>query len=1708
MNSGSKIVRAFFAATWTVTSPADSGAGSLRQNLADALDGDTIVLPAGQTITLATPLDPVNKSFVIKGNGATLTQSGFTASTTSQLLRISGASTTVSISRLHFKGGRVTNNGGAISNAGKLTLESCIFSDNQATLAGAGYGGAVYTAGTNSALTVTGCTFYGNKATGTSSRGGAVYKNSGALTLAGNIFWDNTASSYPVVYGSSVASDGFNVSDKPGGATASGWTFATGAAPDTQASSLPVSPVSFKPLSGSEAAGVVTALPGGYPDLDFYGQTITAPAAAGAVQGAAAAGFVLTYSAVGPGTVALTNGAADSDGLTSDASVTLRATPVGSGASFIRWLVNGATHPETSAVLNLTMDGHKTVKAVFATVWTVTSPANSGAGSLYQALTDASDGELISISLPPGQTTITLTTALPQITKSLTIEGNGATLTQSGFTASATSQLLYISSATAVVSISRLHFTGGRGINAGAAIYNAGILTLESCIFSGNQTTMNGGAVYTTGAASALTIAGCTFYGNAAGASSGWGGAVYKASGALTLTGNLFWGNTASGYPVVYGSPVVSGGFNVSDKPGGTGSTASNWTFVTGDKQVTALPLVPGSFKPFGGSDGAAGVLTARPANYPSTDFYGISISDNNAAAGAVQTTVTGFKLEYSPVGLGTVALTSGTVDSDGLTSDTSVTLTATAAGSGTNFARWVVNETTHPETSAVLNLTMDGHKTVKAVFVTVWPVTSPADSGAGSLRQALTEASDGDTIVLAGQTITLETPLDPVNKSLAILGNGATLTQTGFTASTASQLLYIGSATADVSVSRLHFKGGRVTNPGGAIYNAGNLTLESCIFSDNQATLAGAGYGGAVYTTGTNSALTVTGCTFYGNKATGTSSRGGAVYKASGALTLAGNIFWDNTAAAYPVLYTAGTTPVAKGFNVSDKPGGTGTEQSGWAFATGAAPDTQAPALPVHPSDFKPLSNGAAYQSISAKPEGYPGFDFYGVSIPDINAMVGAVQTAIITSGYMLDSAPQGGGVVNVSSGTPDGYGFYSGSVTLTATDGLGVFQYWTVNGERQPDQSPPTELTLAMDGPKTVRAVFVTAWTVNSAGNDGAGSLRDALERAQDGDTIVLAGQTITLETPLDPINKSLTILGNGATLTQSGFTASTASQLLYIGSATAEVSINRLHFKGGRVTNQGGAIYNAGNLTLESCIFSDNQATLVGGYGGAVYTTGTGSALTVTGCTFYGNKATGTSSWGGAVYKASGTLTLAGNIFWGNTAATYPVLYTAGTTPVTKGFNVSDQPGGTGTVQSGWTFAGTDTQGSGLPVYPSNFKPLSSGAAYQRISSKPDGYPAFDFYGDPIPASNAMAGAVQAAIVTLGYMLDYAAQGGGTVSVTSGTPDGYGFYSGSVTLTATDGDGGTFQYWTLNGERQPDQTTPNVLSLSMDGHKTVRAVFATTWTVTSTADSGVGTLRQAINDAAVGESIILPAGQTITLTAMLTVNKSLVIEGNGATLTQSGLTTGAINQLLSITGATTTVRISRLHFTGGRSKDYGSAIRNAGILTLESCIFSDNVTDYGSSYSFGGAIATTAGSLTVLGCTFTENSSLPGNSQGAAIFRNGGTLSLTGNIFAGNIAGSAESTTSYPVVYGGNSNTTTGGYNVSDKATGTSSGTSGWTFNTDPADVTLTDVTFDTDFKPSSTSNGLPVIPDLPAGFPATYFNGADRGSNSTPGAMPKN
>ena len=101
------------AVTITVTNTNDSGAGSLRQALADAHDGDTIDFGVTGTITLTTGGLPVNKSISINGPGSDhLTVDGNHASGVFYVQVEGGGATT--IAGLTITNGNA-NHGGGIS---------------------------------------------------------------------------------------------------------------------------------------------------------------------------------------------------------------------------------------------------------------------------------------------------------------------------------------------------------------------------------------------------------------------------------------------------------------------------------------------------------------------------------------------------------------------------------------------------------------------------------------------------------------------------------------------------------------------------------------------------------------------------------------------------------------------------------------------------------------------------------------------------------------------------------------------------------------------------------------------------------------------------------------------------------------------------------------------------------------------------------------------------------------------------------------------------------------------------------------------------------------------------------------------------------------------------------------------------------------------------------------------------------------------------------------------------------------------------------------------------------------------------------------------------------------------------------------------------------------------------------------------------------
>ena len=193
-----------------------------------------------------------------------------------------------------------------------------------------------------------------------------------------------------------------------------------------------------------------------------------------------------------------------------------------------------------------------------------------------------------------------------------------------------------------------------------------------------------------------------------------------------------------------------------------------------------------------------------------------------------------------------------------------------------------------------------------------------------------------------------------------------------------------------------------------------------------------------------------------------------------------------------------------------------------------------------------------------------------------------------------------------------------------------------------------------------------------VINSNDSGAGSLRDTIAAATPGDTIqfdMSAGNVtspITLTSGAINISQDLDIEGPGAGLLSisgnenstvfsvpAGVTATIAELTINHGHATDGGGVSNLgtltltddELDGNSATSSAGGVYNNGTMTVTDCTFTDNTA---GSVGGGMH--GEGGSLTVTGCTFASNIA---NQRGGAIDVNDGTFAVVNSTISGNDA-----------------------------------------------------------------------------------------------------------------------------------------------------------------------------------------------------------------------------------------------------------------------------------------------------------------------------------------------------------------------------------------------------------------------------------------------------------------------
>lgn len=175
--------------------------------------------------------------------------------------------------------------------------------------------------------------------------------------------------------------------------------------------------------------------------------------------------------------------------------------------------------------------------------------------------------------------------------------------------------------------------------------------------------------------------------------------------------------------------------------------------------------------------------------------------------------------------------------------------------------------------------------------------------------------------------------------------------------------------------------------------------------------------------------------------------------------------------------------------------------------------------------------------------------------------------------------------------------------------------------------------------------------------------------------------------------------------------------------------------------------------------------------------------------------------------------------------------------------------------------------------------------------------------------------------------------------------------------------------------------------------------------TLTVTSTADDGDGSLRQAVADVCWGGTVTFAAdlsGATIALNTTLTLAKAQTIDGSAlaSPIHLSGDSNdddvGDVRVLVVEPGISVTLK--SLTIMAGQSPDVGGGLLNRGETTILNGSFLSNT-----AASWGGGIQN-EGALTLIGSSFSDNTAIQG---GAFHNATAGVMTVSDSAFSGNTA-----------------------------------------------------------------------------------------------------
>ncbi len=1172
-------------------------------------------------------------------------------------------------------------------------------------------------------------------------------------------------------------------------------------------------------------------------------------------------------------------------------------------------------------------------------------------------------------------------------------------------------------------------------------------LTMDSCVVSANTATGGGGAI---SAANNQTV---TLFNTAFSSNKSAGGGALNmfAGGSLTIQGCTLSSNSSTG---VGGAITVNGLF--------TTATFSNCTFHANQANTTGGAIVFGAtftttltvqnctLSANAAVAGNGGAI-ARTAGSGTLDLISTIVFSNSAGTTADDLFTTGTANATLCMITNTTGVTSFSGDTFTNTNIGVDPLLGTLASNGgpTQTRALLASSVAIDAGSNPGGLTTDqrgtGYFRIRGTATDIGAVETPDDfvvtningTGAGSLRQAIADANTAkgaDTItfdptVFAGATtIPLASQLS-VTDSLTIAGPTAGVTVSG---NSGSRIFSVDDGTFSAivaSLSNMTLTAGKAAQGAAAMIGiADELTLTNCVVTGNQTT---GGSGGAFASYASYSKLTLIGCTISGNT---TAGHGGAIFLANNTTlsirdcTISGNSAGGQGGG----IYIAGPTTVINS-TISGNSAGTGGGGIFQFFAF--SPMTIRNSTVVGNTTTSGLGGGISRPVSNSTPITIDSSIVFGNSAPtgqDLSGKVANVATSLIGNASGVTTFT-GDAFTNSNIGVNPQLGALAnnGGPTLTHLP--------AITSPAVDAGSNPAVLTTDQRGSGfnrtfgsgiDVGAIESRALIVRNTNDSGIGSLRQNILDANGlagADTVTFdanvfaTAQTITLTGGHVAINESLTITAPPVGVTISGnktgriFDTSAAPTL-------APITLTDLTLTNGLAFHGGAILVDDESLTFDHGVITGSDG--LGGFGGGIGVLA-GGTIVISRSTISNNGTFGGALGGGIGFFKGGSFQILDSTLVGNTGGGGGVYFLGTATSgglLARNSTFSDNhSGGQGGGIALQAFVGTLTvQNCTLTKNTAN----SDGGGIGRFDGSPSGLVVIEstiVHGNKATNTN-----------------NEDLYSSGTITVNSsliGTKTGVTFFVGDTFTNANIGASPLLGPLQNNGgptlTHMPDINSKainngsNPAGLTTDqrgagffrvsaGAVDIGAVELNQFIVTNTNDSGAGSLRQAIVvanalagvDTITFDPTVFATSKTITLTSgELVITDSVTVTGPTAMPTISGNGSSRVFNLATVTGLTaafSNLAIAKGFFAGGTG-GAGMAIA-ASTVTLTNCSFVDNVV---TSAGSGGAIRmvdSSAGSLTIIGCAFANNSAQT-NGGALVVILAPGTLLVQDSSFTSN-------------------------------------------------------------------------------------------------------